>query len=56
MFNQSDIRSTLEIDLNEVAAFLSERPTIPVSYAAVSELLLWDVLSDLETEDFEVVQ
>jgi hypothetical protein len=56
MFKQEDIKSTLRVDHSELQAFLCERPTLPVSYADISERLYDDVLGDLGTEDFEVIQ
>lgn len=64
MFNSSNLRTTLQLEPTELAAFLAEdeklarpateRQTLPVTYADVSDLLFQDVLNGLDTEDFQV--
>jgi ABC-type uncharacterized transport system substrate-binding protein len=65
MFKQSDIKRTLVVENSDLLAFLldteaktsmNERQTQPVSYAGISELLLLDIMSDLEDENFEVIR
>ena len=59
-----NIRTTLQLEPTELAAFLAEdallaqpvteRQTVPVQYADLSDILFQDAMSDLDSEDFRV--
>lgn len=53
MFNQQSIRSTLQVDHNELQAFHHERPTMRISSAELSELLFQDVMAAVGGDDID---
>ena len=59
-----NLRITLQLEPTELAAFLAEdallakpateRQTIPVKYADLSDILFQDAMSGLESDDFQI--
>lgn len=57
----SSIKSTLQVENNELLSYFSERPTIVISASEVNDLLYRDVMAavgegDCETVEIEVCQ
>ena len=61
MIQPSDIKSTLQVEHNELLSYFSERPTIIVPASEVNDLLYRDVMAavgegDCEDVEIEVAQ
>jgi hypothetical protein len=59
-----NLRTTLQLEPTELAAFLAEdallatpvteRQTVPVKYADISDILFQDAMSGLDSDDFQI--
>lgn len=56
MFQSSALKSTLQVENNELLSYFSERPTIIISASEVNDLLYQDVMAAVGEGDCDTVE